>query len=267
LTGKSSQKLRINPRKAWYQNLEGVTTNGDFAVTFVLKRPQPALLALLASGLAPVYPCHVPPRDMRAHPIGTGPFKFVEFKPNETIRVRRNPDYWNQDRPYLDGIEWTIVPNRSTAILGFAAGKFDMTWPFDVAIPLLKDLEGQAPQAICEVAPLNAHRSLIVNREVPPFDNPEIRRAMALSLDRKAFIDILDEGQGDIGGALLPPPAGIWGLPPELLTDLPGYDPDVEKRRTEARSIMANSASGSTIRSRSRYRPATSRSPATRRSS
>ena len=239
LTGKSSEKLRINPRKAWYQNVEGVATNGDFAVTFQLRRPQPALLALLASGLAPVYPCHVPPRDMRAHPIGTGPFKFVEFKPNESIRVRRNPDYWKQDRPYLDGIEWTIVPNRSTAILGFAAGKFDMTWPYDVAIPLLKDLKAQAPQAICEVAPLHAQRSLTVNREVPPFDNPEIRRAMALSLDRKAFIDILDEGQGDIGGVMLPPPAGVWGLPPELLTDLPGYGPDVEKRRSEARGIMA----------------------------
>jgi len=238
LTGKSSEKLRINPRKAWYQNVEGVATNGDFAVTFQLRRPQPALLALLASGLAPVYPCHVPPRDMRAHPIGTGPFKFVEFKPNETIRVRRNPDYWKKDRPYLDGIEWTIVPNRSTAILAFAAGKFDMTWPYDVAIPLLKDLKAQAPQAICEVAPLNANRTLIINREVPPFDNPEIRRAMALSLDRKAFIDIMDEGQGDIGGAMLPPPAGIWGLPPEMLTDLPGYGPDVENRRSEARGIM-----------------------------
>jgi len=239
LTGKSSEKLRINPRKAWYQNLEGVATNGDFAVTFELKQPQPALLALLASGLAPVYPCHVPPRDIRAHPVGTGPFKFVEFKPNESIRVRRNPDYWKNDRPYLDGIEWTIVGNRSTAVLGFAAGKFDMTWPYDVAIPLLKDLKAQAPQAVCEVAPLNANRTLIINREVPPFDNPEIRRAMALSLDRKAFIDIMDEGQGDVGGAMLPPPAGVWGLPPDLLTDLPGYGPDVEKRRSEARGIMA----------------------------
>ena len=52
---------------------------------------------------------------------------------------------------------------------------------------------------------------------------------MALSLDRKAFIDILDEGQGDIGGAMLPPPAGVWGLPPEMLKTLPGYDPDVAK--------------------------------------
>src|SRR5437016_237205 len=83
LTGKSSEKLRVNPRKPWYRNLEEVTTNGDFEVTFRLKRPQPAFLAVLASALSPVYPCHVPPRDMRSHPIGTGPFKFAEFKPNE----------------------------------------------------------------------------------------------------------------------------------------------------------------------------------------
>ena len=94
LLGKSQEKLRLNPRKAWYRNLDEVTTDGDYAVTFVLKRPQPAFLMLLATGMSPVYPCHVPPRDMRTHPIGTGPFKFVEFKPNEYIRFAKNPDYW-----------------------------------------------------------------------------------------------------------------------------------------------------------------------------
>ena len=84
LQGKRAEKLRINPRKAWYNNLAEVTTNGDYEATFVLKRPQPAFIALLASGMSPVYPCHVPPAQMRQHPIGTGPFKFVEFKPNET---------------------------------------------------------------------------------------------------------------------------------------------------------------------------------------
>src|SRR6266446_1125506 len=92
LTGKSSDKLRVNPRKSWYRNLEQVATNGDYEVTFHLKRPQPAFLTALASGFSPIYPCHVAPRDMRQHPIGTGPFKFVEFKPNEHIKVTRNPD-------------------------------------------------------------------------------------------------------------------------------------------------------------------------------
>src|SRR6266851_1149769 len=75
LTGKANEKLRLNPRKSWYNNIEEITTNGDHEATFVLKRPQPWLIALLASGYAPVYPCHVLPRDMRTHPIGTGPFK------------------------------------------------------------------------------------------------------------------------------------------------------------------------------------------------
>src|SRR3984893_6052103 len=109
LTGKSSEKLRLDPRKSWYRNLAEVTTNGDYEVTFRLERPQPAFVALLASGYSVVYPCHVPPGEMRQHPIGTGPFKFAEFKPNERITVIRNPDYWKNDRPYLDGIEHTII--------------------------------------------------------------------------------------------------------------------------------------------------------------
>jgi len=238
LLGRAAAKLRLNPRRAWYGNVEDVVVQGPDEAVFVLTRPQPALLALLASGYAPIYPCHVAPAQMRQHPIGTGPFKFVEFKPNETIKLVRNPDYWKPGRPYLDGIEFTIIPNRSTAILAFVAGKFDLTWPFDVPINLVKDITTQEPQAICEVASMNASRNLDINRDKPPFDNPDIRRAMALSLDRRAFSDILDEGQGGIGGAMLPPPAGMWGLPAEMLQALPGYGPDIEKNRAEARGIM-----------------------------
>jgi peptide/nickel transport system substrate-binding protein len=238
LSGKASDKLRINPRKSWYRNVEEVTTNGDYEVTFRLKRPQPALLALLASGWSPIYPCHVPPRDMRSRPIGTGPFKFVEFKPNEVIRVTRNPDYWKPGRPYLDGIEWTIIKDVGTRVLGFAAGKSDLFSPYGVTIPLLKNIKSQAPQAICEVTATNVNRTLIVNRDKPPFDNPDLRRAMSLTLDRKAFIDIIGEGQGDIGGTMLPPPEGVWGMSPDMLKTLPGYDPDVAKNRAQARNIM-----------------------------
>ncbi len=94
LMDRSSAKLRKNPRQSWYANVRDVTINGDDEVSFQLGRPQPSLIALLASGYAPIYPCHVSPRDMRTHPIGTGPFKFVEFKQNESIKLTRNPDYW-----------------------------------------------------------------------------------------------------------------------------------------------------------------------------
>jgi peptide/nickel transport system substrate-binding protein len=235
LTGKSSDKLRLNPRKSWYRNLEEVTTNGDYEVTFHLQRPQPAFLALLASGYSVVYPCHVPPGDMRQHPIGTGPFKFVEFKPNERITLTRNPDYWKAGRPYLDGIEFTIIRDLSTANLAFVAGKVD--W-IAMTIPLLKDLRKQSADPICEVTPGGISRNLIINRDAPPFDNADMRRAVALSLDRKAFIDIISDGQGDIGGVMQPLPEGLWGMPPDAMAMLPGYGPDVQKNRSEAREIM-----------------------------
>ena len=130
LIGKSPEKLRLNPRKAWFRNLDEVTADSDGEATFHLHRPQPAFITLLASGYSPIYPCHVSPREMRTQPIGTGPFKFVSFKANESIRVERNPDYWKPGRPYLDGIEYTIVPNRSTAILAFVAGKLEAAGRF-----------------------------------------------------------------------------------------------------------------------------------------
>jgi peptide/nickel transport system substrate-binding protein len=192
----------------------------------------------VASGWSPVYPCHVPARDMRLKPVGTGPFKFVEFKPNEGIKVTRNPDYWKKDRPYLDGIEYTFVANPSTAILAFASGKFDRYAQGILTLPLMKELKNQEPKAVCEVVPWNIPRQMLVNRDKPPFDNPELRRAMVLTLDRKAFIDITSDGEGSIGGAMMPPPAGSWGMPSEILQTLQGYGPDVQKNRAEARQIM-----------------------------
>ena len=62
--------------------------------------------------------------------------------------------------------------------------------------------------------------------------------AVALSLDRKAFIAIIGQGEADVGAQMLPPPEGLWGMPPEMLQTLPGYDPDTAKNRAEARKIM-----------------------------
>jgi peptide/nickel transport system substrate-binding protein len=238
LQGKAKDRFRANPRKGWYHNVKEVTADSDFEATFHLQRPQPALLTLLASGYTPIYPCHVTPAQMRQHPIGTGPFKFVEFKPNEYIKLAKNPDYWKPGRPYLDGIEFRIVPNRSTAVLGFIAGQFDMTWPYSVTPPLMRDINAQAPSASCVLATNNGTTNLLVNRDALPFDKPELRKALALAIDRKAFIDIMTEGLAKVGAAMLPPPEGLWGMPEDMLRTIPGYDPDVEKNRAEARAIM-----------------------------
>jgi peptide/nickel transport system substrate-binding protein len=81
--------------------------------------------------------------------------------------VTRNPDYWKPGRPYLGGIEYTIIANASTRMLAFVAGKLDLIW---VGIPLLKDVESQAPQVVCDVVMDNNSRDLIINRALPPFD-------------------------------------------------------------------------------------------------
>jgi peptide/nickel transport system substrate-binding protein len=235
---KGAQKFRKNPRKLWYQNVESVTATGPLEVVFKLTRPQASLTALLASGYSPMYPCHVPPAQMRTNPVGTGPFMLAEFKTNELIRLVKNTNYWKPGRPYLDAIEMPIITNRSTAMLAFQAGKLDMTFPTEVTVPLMRDIKAQVPKSVCHFGPMNVNENLIVNREKPPFDNADMRRAMALSMDRKAFVDILFEGQADIGGSLLPAPNGVWGMPESTMRDMVGYNPDIAKNRAEARAIM-----------------------------
>ncbi|MBY0329099.1 MAG: ABC transporter substrate-binding protein [Acetobacteraceae bacterium] len=231
---------RKNPRRDWYANLQAVETSGDFEVSFLLGRPQPSFIAFLASGMSPVYPCHVDGRTMRQKPIGTGPFRVVEFRPNNSIELARNPAYWRPGRPYLDAITYRIIRNRSTRILAFAAGEFDLTFQSDVTAPLLRDLAGQAPSAVCEFHSSNVTGQILINRETPPFDNPEIRRAVALAVDHQAYVDILSEGRFALGGALLVPPAGVWGVTAQDLAEagVEGWTGSVEQRRAAARRIM-----------------------------
>jgi peptide/nickel transport system substrate-binding protein len=240
LIGKGGQEeFNRNPRKVWYYNLQEVTTSGELEATFHLANPQPSFLMLLASGFSPVYPCHVSQRDMRIKPVGTGPFKLVELNRNVGIKLVRNPEYWKPGKPHVDAIEMRIIESRSTRILAFVSGEFDMTFDRDVTVPLLKDVTAQAPQAVCQLGPTNVSTNLAVNSAAPPFDNPQIRKAMALALDRQAFIDILTEGKAKIGAAMLPGPEGQWAMPPEDLARLPGYGADLAANQAEAQKIMA----------------------------
>ena len=243
VSGLTPGKLRKSPRLEWFANLREITVNGDREVTFHLKRPQPSLLMMLASGYSPVYPCHVPAATMRTKPIGTGPFKFVEYRMNEIVKVERNPNYWKPGLPYLDGIETRIVPNRATRNLGFVAGKFDLTFPTDITAAGVKDFREQAPAAQCK-ARVIGNSNLIINREAPPFDNPDMRMALNLALDRSAFNALMNGGAPGIGASMLPPPAGLWGVPPEMLATFAGYGPDVAANRDQARALMRKAGYG-----------------------
>jgi peptide/nickel transport system substrate-binding protein len=239
LIGKGdTQDFHRNPRKVWYSKLQDVSVNGDDEATFELSEPQPSLPVLLASAFSPVYPCHVPQQAMRTKPIGTGPFKLVDFKRGDSIRLVRNPDYFKKDRPFLDEITFRVIDSRATRMLAFSTGDFDITFPSDVTVSLMKDIKARAPNAVCQVTPAGTQVNLMVNRVNPPFDNPDIRKAMSLALDRKPFNTILMEGQGLLGGAMLPKPVGEWGMPPEMVSQLTGYGPDGEKNMADAQAIM-----------------------------
>ena len=194
--------------------------------TFHLTRPQPAMLAMLASGYTPIYACHVTAAAQRTNPVGTGPFKFVELKQNELIKLTKNPDYWKKGLPYLDGIEYTIIPNRSTAILGFVAGKFDITFPTEVSIPLLKDVKSQAPQrGVRARADQRRHQPDHQSREraVRQCGCPPRGRAVARPqvLRRHHVRGQFRHRRRDAAAA-----GGVWGLPPEELKTVIGYGDD-----------------------------------------
>ena len=238
ILGKGDTSLRKNPRKPWYFNLTDISVNGPLEVAFHLKDPQPSLLAMLAGAMSPVYPCHVPAAQMRTHPIGTGPFLFGDLKQNESMRIVRNPNYWKKGLPYLDAVEFTIIPNRSTAQLAFTSGKFDLTFVSEVTPVLVKDVLANDPNAQCDLLPTNTQANLMVNRDKPPFDDAKIRSAMVLAIDRSAFTTILSQGVDKVGGTMLPPPEGLWGMSSEFLQTVAGYAPDVEKSRAAGRKIM-----------------------------
>ena len=237
-SGREADYFRRSPRKIWYENIKEITASGDHEVTFLLDKPQPSLIAMLASGLSPVIPCHVSAKDMRTNPIGTGPFKFVEFRSNDSIKLVKNPAYFKKGMPYLDGIDWRIMASRSTRMLAFAAGEFDLTFVADVTVPLLGDMNKQAPKAQCSLVPVNVPTNVLVNRDKPPFDNDKVRRALALGLDRPSFIDIVGGGKYDVAANMMQPPAGAWGMPKEMLEKLPGYNPDIAAQQAEARKLM-----------------------------
>src|SRR5262249_43676202 len=99
------------------------------------------------------------------------------------------------------------------------------TSPYYLQVPVVNDIRNQAPEAICNLVPVNVNRNVMMNREAPPFNGPDLRRAVALSLDRKAFVDTLTLGKGDIGGVMQPPPGGIWGDAGGYAEDIAGLRP------------------------------------------
>jgi peptide/nickel transport system substrate-binding protein len=236
-------KLRLNPRKEWYANVEAIEAPEPHTVVFRLKRPQPSLLLMLASGYSPVYPAHVPLNDLRQRCVGTGPFKLKQYAPGTMVELERNPDYFVPGRPYLDGIRFPIITERGTRLAALQTGRLDVSQPLEMTKTMAETLKQGAPSLVVSVVGQNGSDNVVLNHKRAPFDNPLVRRAINLALDRHAYVKGVRHNGAVVGAALMPPPQGTWGLPDKELRTLAGYR-DAARDKAEARKLLAEAGYG-----------------------
>src|SRR5258705_13156310 len=181
-------KLRIKPRKDWYTNVEAIEAADPYTVVFRLKRPQPSLLLMLASGYTPVYAAHVPPASYRTGCIGTGPFKVKEWRKGEVVEYVKNPDYFVKGRPYLDGLKYFVIVERGTRQAALQAGKLDVAFPGETSKTAAEQLKKAVRQLVVTPFSQNVSDNIIMNVNKPPFDNPKVRLPASHAFDRLALL-------------------------------------------------------------------------------
>jgi peptide/nickel transport system substrate-binding protein len=236
-------KLRINPRKEWYANVDAIEAPDPYTVVFRLKRPQPSLVAMLASGYSPVLPAHVPLAEHRSRCIGTGPFKFKEWKRGQSVELVRNPDYFVKGRPYLDGVRYTVIVERGTRVAALQAGQIDVAYPGETTLAIAEQLGKAVPGMVLTETASNVSENLLLNTRKPPFDNVNVRRALSFAIDRRTYTQTVHRGAAVIGASLAPKPWGVWGLLDRDLSQLPGYG-GAAAGRARARTLLAEAGFG-----------------------
>ncbi len=231
-------KLRLNPRKDWYANVEAVEAPDPHTVVFRLKRPQPSLLLMLASGYTPIYAAHVPPAQYRTGCIGTGPFKLKEWRKGEFVEYVKNPDYFVKGRPYLDGLKYIVIVERGTRTAALQAGQLDVASPGETSRTTMEQLKKAVPQMVFHQVAQNVTDNIIMNTKRPPFDNPKVRQAVSYAIDRRGLIQASHQGGAVLGSAMLPRPFGVWGMPEKDLLALPGYG-KADEMKARAKKLLA----------------------------
>jgi peptide/nickel transport system substrate-binding protein len=231
-------KLRINPRKDWYSNVEAIEAADSHTVVFRLKRPQPSLLLMLASGYSPVYAAHVPPANYRTGCVGTGPFKVKEWRKGEFVDYVRNPDHFIKGRPYLDALRYVVIKERGTRIAALQAGQVDVSFPGETSKTAAEQLKRAVPQLMVTPANQNVNDNVIMNVKKAPFDNVKVRLAVSHAIDRRALVQAVHQGGAVVGASLAPRPYGVWGLLEKDLGALPGYGKPADEKAT-ARKLLA----------------------------
>jgi peptide/nickel transport system substrate-binding protein len=232
-----------SPRQAMFQALESITVPEPYTVVFTLKRPAASMLSHLASPWNVIYPKKYLDQDrnyFKTHMLGSGPFKLKSYVPGKGLEVEKNPHYWVQERPYLDGVTFLFFKELSEITKALRTEQVDIEFrslpPAEVeALRKQKgrELNVQSPGWITfwGVAP---------NLSRPPMNDERVRKALSLAMNRYDMARTLAPltGLGGVGGLVRP--GTPWALDAEELARLPGYGQDIEASRAEARRLLAD---------------------------
>jgi len=236
-------RLRLSARKEWWSSVASIEAPEPYTVVFHLKRPQPSLLLMLASGYSPVLPAHVPLNELRQKCVGTGPFRQKEWLRGQMVELERNPDYFVPDRPHLDGIRYTIIRERGTRLAALQAGRLDAFVPLEMTKAMADTAKSVIKELVITEIGQNGSDNVLLNHKRPPFDNPLVRKAVNFALDRRAYVKSVRQDGAVIGAALMPRPMGFWGLADADLRTMAGYR-DPARDKAEARRLLAEAGYG-----------------------
>ena len=166
--------------------------------------------------------------DETADPIGTGPFSFVSYKPQQGIVLAKNPDYWQEGLPYLDQVEFKIINSADTALLELQGGTIDF-------YAYLTDSQAQALQGSHQVisSPTNMVQALFLNNAVEPLNDVRVRQAISYALDKESINDFVGGGNGTLLSSAMLPTLKEYYVD---LNDTYGTTANVEK----AKELMAD---------------------------
>lgn len=191
------------------ETIASVDVVDPLTVTFTLtKRTGPFLVYMAFPGSSIVPKALVESgHDLNAQPVGSGPFKFVGYEPRSAIRFERNPDYFEAGKPYLDTLEYRIIPDTTALTDAVMSGEVG----FSNEIPP-KDwsMVQSNPDLTAEAVEGSRFYWLLPNNSVAPMDNPKVRQAIGLAIDRSAIVAGTFFGQATpiLGGVI---PQWNWG--------------------------------------------------------
>lgn len=214
-----------------FDAIETITVLDEHTVEFKMKEPFPAFLSLVA---APDYASIVSPRaveehgDLQTTPVGTGPFRLVKYETGARIVYERFDDYWDEGKPYVDGLEFTFTRDETTRIAALRRGTVHIGWVREPR--LASQLENEPHLSIQQAAPIR-HQRFFMRTDKPPFDNVKVRQAMSVATNREEIIKTILLGYGTPSAAL-PPGLPPYAVPADEVADLPyqQYDPELAKK-------------------------------------